>query len=87
MMRSHSIIPLKQIIYFCLESDGSNLDSFIGGSSSDDEQKIDMLADNYERRAKFSLVSIFVSDKVMCSLLGFSCSKTAMFKRLFNRIF
>ena len=40
----------KHTVDFCLESDGADLDSSIGGLSIDEEQEIDdMLADNYER--------------------------------------
>ena len=68
--------------------DGSHLDSLLGGLSSDEEQEIDnMLKDNCERRAEFSLVSAFVSEEVMCGLPDFCYSKSSMLMRLFNRIF
>ena len=66
----------KHTVDFCLESDGADLDSSIGGLSIDEEQEIDdMLADNYERWAGFSLVFALVSVEVMCGLVGFRYSK------------
>ena len=71
MVRQHSTISLKEAIDFCLENDGSDLDSPVGGLSSDEEQEIDtMLADNYERWPGFSLVSAFFSDNVSYVWLG-----------------
>ena len=50
MARRPSTISSKEAIDFCLESDGSDLDSSIGGLSSDEEEEVDnMLADNYEK--------------------------------------
>ena len=67
---------IKHTVDFCVESDGADLDSSIGGLSIDEEQEIDdMLADNYERWAGFSLVFALVSVEVMCGLVGFRYSK------------
>ena len=50
MARQLCTIFLKQVVDFCPESDGSDLNSSVGGLSSDEKQEIEnMLADNYER--------------------------------------
>ena len=37
------VISLAELVNFCLQSDDSDLDSSVGGWSSDDEEKVDNL--------------------------------------------